>query len=300
MKPFIERLPLKEGESFAARVHTTPSFEVPWHQHEETELIYFIEGEGICRAGNYIGPFKKGDLFYIGGKLPHQFDKSDPSAIISAAVIHFREDVWGEAFVQLPENRMLRDLFTMGKSGLKVDGNTTQRIVKLILSLSAGTGNRLLSLLECLHAIGSTHQHTHLSAGVQPEYYNWRDQERIDKVYRFTMASFREKVQLSDVAAISGMTVPAFCNYFKKRTRKTYIDFLNEVRIGYAGQLLLETECAVTDACHASGFNNLAHFNRQFRKLKGVTPSEYRHLYEEKDNFSSMETDLGVRILEGA
>lgn len=296
MKPFIEKLPLHEDESFAARIHTTPKFEVPWHQHEEAELIFYIEGEGLCKAGNYIGHFRKGDLFFLGGRLPHNFEKKQPEAIISAVVIHFREDLWGETFLQLPENRLIRELFSNAKGGLKIDPAVTQQLQPLLLSISQTQGpERMLTLIQCLLTIARCTTNEQLSGTVSNTYYNFRDQDRIDKVYQYTLESFKEKIQLEDVAQITGMTVPAFCNYFKKRTRKTYIDFVNDIRIGYAARMLQETSQPVIDICHASGFNSLAHFNRQFRKIKSMTPSEYRRHHT--GTVIEHEADLNVRSL---
>ncbi|MBS1567470.1 MAG: helix-turn-helix transcriptional regulator, partial [Bacteroidetes bacterium] len=77
-------------------------------------------------------------------------------------------------------------------------------------------------------------------------------------------------------AAMANLTVEAFCKYFKTRTRKTYINFLNEIRINNACRLLSASEEPVTGICFASGFNNLSHFNRLFKKNNGMTPLEYR------------------------
>jgi AraC-like DNA-binding protein len=76
------------------------------------------------------------------------------------------------------------------------------------------------------------------------------------------------------------MSIPAFCSYFKKRTKKTYIDFVNEVRVGYACKLLLTTQMSVLQVCFDCGFNTVANFNRQFLKIKKTTPSQYRKKLE--------------------
>lgn len=299
MKPFIEKLPLHGEESFAARIHTTPRFEVPWHQHEEAELIFHLEGEGLCKAGNYIGHFREGDLFFLGARLPHNFEKKDPNSVVSAVVIHFREDLWGPTFLELPENRPIRELFLKGKSGLRINPSVAAGLKNTFVQLTRTEGpERMLLLLHCLLSIARSHSNEQLSGSVGPGYFNWRDQERIDKVYQYTLESFKEKIQLETVAALAGMTVPAFCNYFKKRTRQTYVDFVNEIRIGYAGRLLQETDNPIIDICHASGFNSLAHFNRQFRKIKGLTPSEYRRHQRHDSVPAGIRTDTEVRILE--
>src|SRR5205809_1351214 len=98
MKPLVEKLPLSQNTSFVAHTYRTPQFEVPWHQHIEYELILFKEGEGTSFIGNYVGEFKKGDIFFLGSNLPHTFQKVHKDLITSALVIQFRADCWGSAF----------------------------------------------------------------------------------------------------------------------------------------------------------------------------------------------------------
>jgi AraC-like DNA-binding protein len=112
---------------------------------------------------------------------------------------------------------------------------------------------------------------------------NQRDSERIERVYQYTMENFKDPIQLAHIAELAGMTVPAFCQYFKKRTKKTFIDFVNEMRIGYACNQLLDTEKSILEICFESGFNTVANFNRQFLKIKGVTPSSYRRKIEKME-----------------
>jgi AraC-like DNA-binding protein len=94
------------------------------------------------------------------------------------------------------------------------------------------------------------------------------------------MENFKEPIQLSLISKKAGMSIPAFCSYFKKRTKKTYIDFVNEVRVGYACKLLLTTQMNILQICFDCGFNTVANFNRQFLKIKRATPSQYRKKLE--------------------
>src|SRR5690606_33657277 len=137
---------------------------------------------------------------------------------------------------------------------------------------------RILRLLECLHLMHKSKEYVPLSTQ-DVEISNPKDTERIDKVFRYTIDEFANKITLEDVAAIAGLSVPAFCNYFKKSTKKTYIDFLNEVRIGYACKLLIETDLSIVNICFESGYNTLANFNKQFLKIKQKTPSQYRRVF---------------------
>lgn len=276
MKLLVEKLPLADNTSFVARTHRTPHFEVGWHQHEEYELILFTEGEGMSFVGNDIGTFQKGDVFFLGSNLPHTFQKSSADLITSAVVVHFTDSFWGRDFLQIPECRQVRNLLEHSSLGLKIGEAAKEKLQPLIQSLEHQQDfQRLVTLMECLQVL-STAPDTLALSTQEIRASNARDKDRVDRVFNHAMTHFKEPVQLAEVAALAGMTVPAFCNYFKRRTRKTYIDFINEIRIGCACNLLLNTDMSVLDVCYDSGFNSVAHFNRMFLKIKEMTPTQYR------------------------
>lgn len=279
MKTLIEKLPQTEGNSFVSKTFQTPHFEVPWHQHIEYELIYFRQGEGLSFIGNYAGEFQQGDIFFIGKNVPHTFQKKTSELFTSAVVTQFREDFWGADFMVLPEMRQIIELFNTSMQGLQLHGETRLLLGEMLPELEALAGfRRIIKLCECLQLIAERKEYVTLSTQ-EVELANAKDRERIDRVFRYTMDSFRQPVKLADVAEIAGMSVPAFCNYFKKSTKKTYIDFLNEIRIGYACKLLIDTDLNIINICYESGFNTLANFNKQFLKIKQLTPSGYRKVF---------------------
>lgn len=278
MKPLIEKLPLSNDTSFVAQTHRTPNFEVPWHQHIEYEIILFTEGAGLSFIGNYVGEFEVGDIFFLGANLPHTFKKSG-DLITSGVVIHFQDDFWGKEFLNLPESKEIQQLLNRSLQGLKILGKSKEILNSLIKSLEKEKGfKRIITLCKCLDILAEKKEFTTLSTQDVKQGNN-KNRERIDRIFHYTMENFTEPVNLSKIAGIADMSIPAFCNYFKKCTRKKYIDFLNEVRIGYACKLLTDTQTTVEGACYDSGFNTLANFNKQFLKVKGMTPSRYRKIF---------------------
>lgn len=280
MRLLVEKLPLSENTSFVARTHRTPHFEVPWHQHVEHELILFTEGAGMSFVGNYVGEFEVGDVYFLGANLPHTFQKRG-NLVTSAVVVQFREDFWGTHFLDLPESRGIKKLLQTATKGLKLKGDLRQQLEPLVKKLEFAEGfERLLLLGQCLHLLAGSNEYDTLSTQeLRP--LQVRDQERIDRIFQHTMSHFREPISLEQIAAVAGMSIPAFCAYFKKRTKKTYIDFVNEMRIGYACTLLADTEQSVLQVAYDSGFNTIAHFNKQFLKVKGMTPSRFRKTFVE-------------------
>lgn len=292
MKPHIQKLPLTESTSFVADIYRTPLFEVGWHQHVEYELILFTEGSGQSFVGNHVGEFDTGDIYFLGGNLAHTFQKRAPELITSAVVIQFKEDFWGPAFMQLPECKSLRQLFEQSHQGLKIKESCAGKLSTLIQTLATTSGfRRLLLLGECLDLIATTEEYQLLSTGGGHQQAG-RDSTCIDRVFQYTIHSFREPVSISDVAAIACMSIPAFCNYFKRCTQKTYINYLNEIRIGYACQLLLETRRPVLDICYESGYNTMANFHKQFQKIKKMTPLSYRKYFDPE--YIGRGTNIGI------
>jgi AraC-like DNA-binding protein len=280
MKPFVEKLPLSQNTSFVARTYRTPQFEVSWHQHIEYELILFTEGEGRAFIGNYIGDFKTGDIFFLGSNLPHTFQKATREMITSAVVVQFTDHFWGNEFMQLPECKSLKNLFDTAAQGLRLKTRLSAKLDPLVRELEQLQGfSRIIRLCECLQAIAATQQYETISTQEVKTFHS-RNRDRIDKIFQYTIENFQEPISLADVAATAGMSIPAFCNYFKKSTKKTYIDFLNEIRIGHACKLLVDTQKPVLEICYESGFNTLANFNKQFLKMRKLTPTGYRRNIE--------------------
>jgi AraC-like DNA-binding protein len=244
MKPFIEKLPLAENMSFLAKTFSTPHFEVPWHQHIEYELILFTEGEGASYIGNYVGDFKPGDIFFLGSNLPHTFQKAEKNLLTSAVVVQFKDDFWGSHFMQMPESRLIKDLFDTSVHGLKINEKCRLRLIPLVGKLEKAEGfERIILLCNCLLLLARQQDYTTLSTQ-EIKAFNPKNKERIDKILQYTIDYFQEPVTL-----------------------------------GYACKQLIDTQSNIASICYDSGFNTLANFNKQFLKVKALTPSGYRKTF---------------------
>jgi AraC-like DNA-binding protein len=293
MKPLVEKLHLSQNTSFVARTYRTPQFEVPWHQHVEHELILFTEGEGTAFIGNYIGAFATDDIFFLGSNLPHTFQKANKELITSAVVVQFTANFWGPAFLDLPECAAVKKLLDISAKGLRIHAAAKAHLIPLVKELEHLQGfSRIIRLCECLEHIATTHAYETVSTQ-DTKTFQARNKDRIDKIVQYTIDNFQEPVTLAAVAGTAGMSIPAFCSYFKKSTKKTYIDFLNEIRIGHACKLLIDTQKNILDICYESGFNTLANFNKQFLKMKQSTPSAYRKHFRKQmaDDYDTVQKD---------
>ncbi|KYP12898.1 AraC family transcriptional regulator [Flavihumibacter sp. CACIAM 22H1] len=276
VRPIVQKLPLAGETSFIASTFRTPYFETPWHQHIEYEISLFLEGHGMCFVGNYVGEFKAGDLFLLGKNLPHAFYKNEGIQTAASLVVQFTEDFWGQGFLKIPETQAIYKLLSASMQGIRLSGDRLPELAKSLIQLESDQGfSRLLNLLQCLKLMEESCEKSFLST--QQEFANNdKFKQRLDEVFDFTIRNFQQRITLEEVAAIAHLSVTAFCRYFKKSTQKSYVQFLTEIRIGYACQQLQSTDKSILEICYESGFNSPVNFNKQFFKLKKTTPRNFR------------------------
>ena len=276
MKAHIQRLPLSENSSFIADTFVTPYFETPWHYHTEYELVLSIKGQGTRFVGNHISGYKEGNITFIGPDVPHMFRKENAEEEGGSLVIHFREDFLGTPFIQAPEMQKIVPLFRRAMMGLNITGNTAIQVSERMYHLLDLQGmDRLMMLFSILNILAQSTEMEMLSSD-EVIGQNRRDSDRLNKVFDYVMTNFRSEIKLEEIADIVHMSYSGFCRYFKNRTKKNFTHFVNEVRIGYSCKLLLEKDVSVASACYDAGFNNLANFNEQFKKILKVTPYQFK------------------------
>ena len=278
MKPLVQKLPIDGSSSFVARTYTTPHFETPWHQHEEYELLMEAAGNGSAFVGDHIGEYCAGDVYLLGKNLPHWFRKKESDMIASAVVVQFKEDIFGD-FLNLPEMKLIRDTLLNASQGIALKGDLRESVRKTLSMIESLSGfAQLAALLDCLHKISTSDQITFLTQSPIAS-FSKQDQDRIHKVFEYTMQNFQRKILLQDVSELTNQSVSAFSHYFKKNTKKSYIQFLTEIRISHACKLLVTTEKSITEICYESGFYNWSNFSQHFNKLMCQSPLRYRKEY---------------------
>ena len=255
----------------------------PWHYHPEYEIIYVEKSYGIRFMGNHIGNFTDGDLLFISSDLPHvwkndnDFYQNNEELYVDVYVIHFLENALMDGFFDLPELAHIKNLFTLGQQGLLIKGRDHQRISALVKKVVTATGiDRLLLFLATLDAIAKTEEYELLSSPGYLNAVNGLDTERLNQVISFAMKNFTSDVDMEKVAGLANLTVSSFCRYFKSRTHKTYSQFINEIRVLNACKLLINSDQSIGEIAYRSGYNNVSHFNRQFKLVSGLTANDYK------------------------
>jgi AraC-like DNA-binding protein/quercetin dioxygenase-like cupin family protein len=280
-KAEFELIPKNHLHSFAVREFALPRFQAPWHFHPECELTLILQSRGRRFVGDSFAEFAPGDLVLLGSNLPHYW--RNPEAAVKtqsqskAIVVQFREDCFGKDFLGLPEMTGIRKLLLRARRGLHFTGKTRDEVA-VIMSRLPGlkSFDQLLDLLHIFKLLNESGEDRVLSSpGFSPLLDEFAS-ERINRAYQFIFENFAAPIQHGQIARGSGMSLSAFGHYFKRATGRTLTDFINEVRVGHASRLLIETDQSVSEIAYASGFESLSHFNRRFRKLNGLNPKEYR------------------------
>jgi AraC-like DNA-binding protein len=283
MRPYLLKVSKGPDSSFSVRRDLVPHVNNRWHYHSEVELIHFKKGEGTQFIGDSIKRFKAGDVILVGANLPHywRFDdvyfEEDTKVGADVRVSHFNEHFWGQQFLHLPENSNLKVVLEKAKRGLQVTGKSRQVVADIMEKLLESEGSqRIILLIEALTAVANCKQLVPLSSiGFKPELADV-ESDRINAIYEYSIKNFRNKIQLEEIAEVANISPNSFCRYFKSRTRKTYSQFLIELRVGHACKLLIENKECIKRLCYESGFNNFTSFHKYFKQITGKSPLIYQ------------------------
>jgi len=278
-----EQLSFRGNNSFNIKWDDFPHFTFPWHFHQELELVYVIKSFGKRFVGDHVEDFHDGDLVLLGSNLPHfwkndeVFFNNDPKYQVNAIVIHFPADFFSHQIENYPEFHLIRKLFIRAARGvsfpLQVSGRLDPKIKRLLKLKGL---ERTLGFIKILDQLARTNDYKLLAGETwRTDLYDWSS-NRLDKVMHIINANYRQQIRLEVIAGHIGMNPSAFSRYFKEKTGKSFTEFVNEMRIGYACKLLLEGKQTVSQICFESGFNNLSNFNRCFKKVIFMSPVHYR------------------------
>lgn len=277
------KIPKTQRDIYHFQVDRLPQFYNKLHQHPEVQFTYIREGTGTLIAGDHIGKFVPGDVFIIGSSLPHVFRndvayEANREKVQSVGFsLYVDMSVWEDSFLSGKETMAVGYFFQQCYSAYRAEGEAKVILSEGLQEMESLQGfDRILKMLELLYKGYKNKQKLQLLSGEG----SWRtirenDGMRMGDIIRFTLEECYRSITLTEVAAVANMTVEAFCRYFKMHTRKTYIAFLNEVRINNACKMLMNGELSKSEIAYRSGFNNLSHFNRTFKKITGKTPGEY-------------------------
>jgi AraC-like DNA-binding protein/quercetin dioxygenase-like cupin family protein len=282
MKPIFKKVDSKSEEAFVARIDQFAQFYNKWHFHPELELTHIVKGRGTRFVGDNIEFFQDGDLILVGANLPHVWKNQNKESELSVArVVQFLPNFMGEDILKLVEFKNIQKLLIKSSFGLKIEGEVKVLILGFLNKLfkTEDPLERIILIIKMLDCLGTSDETIPISKSLFLVELDKQNKDRLNRVIDYTITNFASKIMLEDVASISNMSVSNFCKFFKVRVKKTYVQYLTEVRIGMSCKMLIENQLSINRIAYDSGFVNISNFNRAFKLNKNMTPFSYRKLY---------------------
>lgn len=276
MKVSFERIIPSEKSSFRTLHNNSPISEFKWeyHYHPEIELVCVISGSGTRHVGYHKSNYTNGDLVLIGSNIPHSgfgLNSVDPHEEI---VLQFREDILHFPQQEI-ETRAVKDLLERSKYGILYSTATKKSLLPKLKKLLESEGyKRYLLLLEILFELSMCEEYELLNKEIMPYTIISKNKTRLENIFTYVEHHYDKEINIEDVAKLANLTLPAFCNFFKKATQITFTEFVNRYRINKAC-LLMAQDKTISECSYSCGFNNVTYFNRMFKKYTNKTPSEF-------------------------
>jgi len=260
-----------------------PHFMAPFHAHPELELVWVKESHGKRIIGDKIEPFKEDDMVFIGENLPHvwlndeTYYNGQQNHKAKAIVVYFNKNLFGSDFYELDEASNIKALFEKAKRGIKIGDDTRKKIgAKLEKMLAQKDFERVIGLFEVLHLISTAKDNEPITTEGYTKPVSKDGADRLASVYKYVHENFKQPISLNQVAELANLTPQSFCRLFKKRNKKKFVEYLNDMRIAQACKYLIETDWSISEVAYACGYKSVSNFNKLFKETKNCCPKAFR------------------------
>jgi AraC-like DNA-binding protein len=286
MKPAFESLSSFKHQSFLVRSFGEECFSAPYHFHPEYELTFILSGSGKRYIGTNMSDFYPGDFVLAGSNLPHcwkieQTIQEENSG--GSIVVQFRKEFLGNDFFDKPEMTTVLQMLQKSNNGLHFTGNTEGYEKKMLqLYGEQNSFKKIILFLDLLHELSITKSCELLQQQQSQTTFSPAEQQRIHIAIAYIVEHFKNEVSLTGAAAAVNMTPQSFCKYFKKLTRKTFMEAVTDYRIDYAAQQLIHTNHSISQIGFDSGFNDISNFHKTFKARMKLSPLSYRNTFLQK------------------
>jgi AraC-like DNA-binding protein/quercetin dioxygenase-like cupin family protein len=277
MKVILEHISPDENSSFRVlHIKGVPISELNWqyHYHSEIEIVCVLHGKGTRHVGYHKSHFEDGALALIGSNIPHSgfgLNATDPHEEI---VIQFKEDILSLPEGE-PDSNAVRKLLEISRYGVLFSSQVKKQLIPKLELIAESEGyKRYLLLLEILFELSKTEDFELMNTEVMPYTIVSRNRNRLEAVFTYVENGYQNEIDIMQAAHLANLTKPAFCNFFKKATSLTFVEFVNRYRIDKAC-ILLSQEKSIAESCYATGFNNITYFNKTFKKYTNTTPGHF-------------------------
>jgi AraC-like DNA-binding protein len=279
LKKFYREIPpLSPQDSFLVFDRVKDTFDFPVHYHPEFEINFILNGQGVKRVvGDNIEEIDTIELVLIGPNLYHGWELNKcTSKKIHEITIQFDNNLFPDSLLSRRIMSPIKDMFNRSIHGILFSKKVAEMLTPRLVKLSKLDGmDYFLEITSILFDLANSRNQRLLST-YTVDYATFDDYDKMKLVYEYVQKNFTEKITLEDVSSVASMTSISFNRFIKKRTGKTFVNYINDIRIGYAARWLVEKDMSISEIAFKSGFNNIANFNRSFKAIKNRTPSQYR------------------------
>ena len=279
MKPKYEEISPSFGSSFTyLKFNGNNKTNSPyWHFHPEFEIVFVANGKGHRKVGERLSEYESGELIFVGPNVPHLGFAQDVDDNFVEIVVQMGDHFLGKDFFEIPEMAEVKKLFERSKTGL-LFGHETKWLVgsRLIKMEDYDNFSKMTELLLILQMLAYAKDCTPLNVTSMAVEVKQQDQDRMQLLNHFIESNYQRKFVLEEAAVVVNMTVPSLCRFFKNLTHRTFMEYANEFRVAQATRILSQKHMSISSVSYECGFNNLSHFNKQFKAITGQTPSAYR------------------------
>jgi AraC-like DNA-binding protein len=287
MSATFEKTRKNPDESFYIGIFQDNLEKGTWHYHNNYEISFITEGVGKRIVADSIEEFQPGDLVFIGCNLPHVWipEKpfTDPSnRTLEMVFLQFTADVLSPQLLKLPELKYVEKAMMLSERGIQIVGQTLNEVSEMMLQLPYLRGlERMLRFINMMDIIGRSETHIQLASKNYLKMRFKTANKRIATIHEFLMQNYRDDINLNKLAILVNMAEGSLCRFFKQNMGMSIFGYLNKIKTEFACKLLMDHELSIMEVCLDSGFNNLSHFNKQFKRIMGMPPSEYRKQFNE-------------------
>jgi AraC-like DNA-binding protein len=286
MPALFEKIVVKDDESFFIGIFQDNLEKSTWHYHNNFEISFITEGSGKRIVADSIEEFQPGDLAFIGRNLPHVWiadkePRTPSNRTLEMVFLQFTSNVLSPQLLSMPEFSNVKRALDFSERGIQIVGHTLNEVSEIMLQLPyLKSFDRMLNFFKMMDIIGKSKTNVHLASKDYLKLRFTTGNMRIAAIHEFLMNNYREEVNLKRLAALVNMAEGSLCRFFKMNMGITLFEYLNQIKIEFACKLLMDQDLSITEVCFDSGFNNISHFNKQFKKTTGVPPSEYRKRFK--------------------
>jgi len=282
MSALFEKIVIKDNASFSIGIFQDNFEKCTWHYHDYYEISFITEGFGKRIVGDSIEEFQPGDLIFLGRNLPHVWiankESLSPSSRSLEMVflqIPFRS--LAAELLALPEFKHVANALKLSDRGIRITGDTLNQVSSIMLQLPyLDNFERFLQFFRLMDLIGQSNDLVPLASVNYKNLQFDTKNKRILKIHEFLMKNYRESIDLKHIALLVNMAEGSLCRFFKSNVGITIFEYLNKIKVDFACKLLMDMNLSIFDVAIDSGFNNISHFNKQFKLITGVSPKEYR------------------------